>query len=66
MNHVVAVMLDPDPHKARLGLWKVACSCGWVVRYSNRNDGVMVARAHWAEYDGGRTQSSNRTDRKGE
>ncbi len=65
MNHVVAVMLDPDPHKARLGLWKVACSCGWVVRYSNRNDGVMVARAHWAEYDGGRTQSSH-NEREGE
>lgn len=63
MNHVVAVMLDPDPHKARLGLWKVACSCGFVARYGRKDDGVAVAQAHYAEYDGGLTQSSNRTER---
>ena len=63
MSHVVAVGRDPDPARARLGLWKVACSCGFVARYGRKDDGVAVAQAHYAEYDGGLTQSSNRTER---
>ena len=40
------------------GMHVVACTCGFWQLYGSLEDCRMVAGAHWAEYDGGRTQGS--------
>ena len=41
------------------GMSVVSCTCGFRQLYGSLEDCKAVAGAHWAEYDGGRTQSSN-------
>lgn len=41
------------------GMSVVACTCGFRQAYGTLEDCKVVAGAHWAEYDGGRTQSSD-------
>ena len=57
-RHVVVVGRAHDSD-GPTGMHVVACTCGFRQAYWSLADCKAVAGAHWAEYDGGRTQGSN-------
>ena len=58
MGHLV-VIGPRRRNEGTTGMHVVSCTCGFRQLYGSLEDCKAVAGAHWAEYDGGRTQSSN-------